>query len=67
MRILLADDHQIVRDGLAALLEKQREMEVLGQASDGRQVVQAARALKPDVVLMDVVMPKLDEYAEEAD
>ena len=60
VRIVLADDHQIMRDGLAALLEKQREMEVLGQASDGRQVVQAARDLRPDVVIMDVSMPGMN-------
>ena len=50
-RILLADDHQIIRDGLASLLERQQDMEVIQQASDGFQAVSLSRDLNPDVVV----------------
>ena len=51
-RILLADDHQIFREGLASLLERQMDMDVIQQASDGLQAVSFSRDLKPDVVLL---------------
>ncbi len=57
LRILLADDHQIVSEGIAALIERQHDMEVVGTAFEGREAVRLARALAPDVVLMDVAMP----------
>jgi DNA-binding NarL/FixJ family response regulator len=60
IRVLLADDHTIVRDGVCALLEDEPDMEVVGAAKDGREAVQLACALEPDVVLMDVVMPGLN-------
>lgn len=60
IRILLADDHAIVRAGFRNLLEKQRDMEVVGEANDGRDAIQIARQLKPDVIIMDVAMPELN-------
>ena len=60
IRILLADDHSIVREGLRALLERQREFEVVGDAADGRDAVEMAETAHPDVVVMDVAMPGLN-------
>ena len=60
IRILLADDHEVVRDGGRALLEKQADMEVIGEASDGREAARLAEELRPDVVVMDVGMPNLN-------
>ncbi len=60
IRILLADDHTIVRDGLRALLEKQPDMTVSGEAADGREAVQIAEEHAPDVVVMDIAMPNMN-------
>ncbi|MEW6214862.1 MAG: response regulator transcription factor, partial [Nitrospirota bacterium] len=60
IRILLADDHKIVLDGLHALLEKQPGMEVVAEAEDGRKTVQLVQKLLPDVVIMDIAMPDLN-------
>lgn len=60
VRILLVDDHQIVRQGLHSLLEKQRDIEVVGEASDGRTALLLVQELKPDLVIMDVSMAGLD-------
>jgi DNA-binding NarL/FixJ family response regulator len=60
IRILLADDHEVVRDGVRALLEKQADMAVVGEAADGRQAAQLAGDLAPDVIVMDVGMPNLN-------
>jgi DNA-binding NarL/FixJ family response regulator len=60
VRILLADDHGVVRKGLRFLLERQGEMEVVGEASDGREAVKLAEELNPDVVVMDIAMPQLN-------
>ena len=57
IRVLIADDHVIVRDGVRLILEAQPDMEVVGEASDGREAVEKARALAPDVVVMDIAMP----------
>jgi DNA-binding NarL/FixJ family response regulator len=60
IRILLADDHKIMREGLRSLLEKQPDMEVVAEAEDGPRAVQLARQLLPDVVIMDITMPGLN-------
>jgi DNA-binding NarL/FixJ family response regulator len=60
IRILLADDHTIVRDGLRALLERQPDMAVVAEAGDGRECVQLAATHNPDVVMMDVAMPVMN-------
>lgn len=60
VRILLADDHEIVREGLRRLLEAQPGWEVCGEASDGREAVDLAKRLKPDVVVLDFSMPGLN-------
>ncbi len=60
IRVLLVDDHQIVRDGLRSLLAKQIDIEVVGEAENGRESLQKARELKPDVVVMDIGMRELN-------
>ena len=60
IRILIADDHPVVRDGLAAMLGTQPDFEVVGQAATGREVLSQVAALQPDVVLLDLEMPELD-------
>jgi DNA-binding NarL/FixJ family response regulator len=60
IRVLLADDHGIVRKGLRFLLERQPEMEVAGEAEDGRTAVRLAEELEPDIVIMDIAMPLLN-------
>jgi DNA-binding NarL/FixJ family response regulator len=60
IRILLADDHAVVRDGLRALLDRQSDLAVIAEASDGRECVQLAEELSPGVVIMDVAMPKMN-------
>lgn len=57
MRVLVADDHAMVREGICLLLRGQEDIEVVGEASDGAQIVEQAGKLKPDVVLMDISMP----------
>ena len=63
IRILLADDHRILREGLRSLLAQQPDINVVGEASDGETAVSLALQLRPDLVIMDVVMPGLDGVA----
>jgi CheY-like chemotaxis protein len=60
IRVLLADDHEIVREGLASLLLEEPDMEIVGEAKDGVEAVELAATMHPDVILMDVTMPRLD-------
>jgi NarL family two-component system response regulator LiaR len=63
INILIADDHAIVRKGLVALIESEPGMELVGEAADGVEVVQKAKTLRPDVVLLDLMMPRQDGLA----
>ena len=63
IRVLVADDHEVVRQGLRTFLELDPELEVVGDAADGREAVRLAHRLRPDVVLMDLLMPELDGIA----
>ncbi|MBP8947997.1 MAG: response regulator transcription factor [Candidatus Promineofilum sp.] len=60
IRVVIADDHHLVRQGLRALLENSREVEVIGEASTGYEAVELAEKLQPDVIVMDLSMPRLD-------
>jgi two-component system, NarL family, response regulator LiaR len=60
IRVLIVDDHAVVREGLRTFLELQDGIEVVGEASDGSEALEQAEQLEPDVVLMDLVMPRLD-------
>ncbi|MFC2027836.1 response regulator transcription factor [Chloroflexota bacterium] len=59
IRILIADDHPVFRDGIRKLLDEQEGIEVIGQASDGEEAVKLALQLEPDLIIMDIMMPKL--------
>ena len=63
IRILIADDHGIVREGLRMYLQWDPELEVVGEAADGKEAVAQAQGLRPDIVLMDILMPRMDGLA----
>jgi len=63
IRVLIVDDHNVVREGLRTFLELQDGIEVAGEAADGHEAISEAERLRPDVVLMDLVMPRLDGVA----
>ena len=63
IRVLITDDHAVVREGLRTFLELQNGLEVVGEAADGEEAIAQAAQLKPDVILMDLVMPRLDGVA----
>lgn len=67
IRILLADDHLVVRMGLAAIISIERDMEVVGEAANGVEAISLAAKTRPDVLIMDIVMPKLDGVAATAE
>ncbi len=60
VRIVLADDHQVLREGICSLLEKQGNIEVVAQAENGRKAVRLVRDLQPDIIIMDIAMPDLN-------
>ncbi len=60
VRILIADDHPIVRDGLKKLLQLEDDFDIVGEAADGREVLEKVQELDPDVLLLDLRMPNLD-------
>lgn len=60
VRILIADDHQIVRNGLRALIESRQGYDVIGEADNGREAIRLAKSLDPDIVIIDVTMPELN-------
>jgi two-component system, NarL family, response regulator LiaR len=60
IRVMIVDDHAIVRKGIRALLATEKDIQVIGEAGDGAEAITQASALKPDVILMDLVMPKVD-------
>jgi NarL family two-component system response regulator LiaR len=63
LSILIADDHAVVREGLAAIIAVQPDMQLVGEANDGVEAVELARALRPDAILLDLVMPRQDGLA----
>lgn len=60
IKVLIADDHRVVREGLGAILKTKRDMNVVGEAKNGLEAVQMAKKLKPDVILMDISMPEMN-------
>ena len=60
IKVIVADDHRITRQGIRSLLEKEADMEILGEAKDGRSAVKLAKELNPDVIIMDVCMPEMN-------
>jgi DNA-binding NarL/FixJ family response regulator len=63
MRVLIVDDHPLLREGIAAVLEDEKDVELVGEASNGREAIDRFRELRPDVTLMDLQMPEMDGVA----
>jgi DNA-binding NarL/FixJ family response regulator len=59
-KVLIVDDHRVFRDGLKALINRESDMEVVGDAENGHKAIESARELQPDIILMDVKMPVMD-------
>jgi DNA-binding NarL/FixJ family response regulator len=59
-KILIVDDHAIMRDGIRALLNSTEDLEVVGEAADGKEAVDRCAELQPDVIIMDITMPRMD-------
>ncbi len=62
-RLLIADDHALVREGMRAMMEREADLEVIGEAENGREAIELCRELRPDLILMDVRMPEMDGIA----
>lgn len=60
IRVLLAEDHVVVREGIRELIQRQEDMEIVGEVGDGEEAIQLAEQLEPDIILMDIAMPKLN-------
>jgi len=60
IKIILVDDHVVLREGMRNMLEREKDLEIIGEAGDGEEAVRLVSQLKPDVILMDIVMPKLN-------
>lgn len=60
LRVVIADDHRLVRQGIRALLERNKNIEIVGEASDGLEAIDLVQELKPDIVIMDISMPQMD-------
>ncbi|MHC8515424.1 response regulator [Sporosarcina sp. ITBMC105] len=60
IRVLIVDDHHVVRKGLVFFFRTQQDLDIVGEASNGKEAVQLANSLKPDIILMDLVMPEMD-------
>jgi len=60
IRILIVDDHHVVRRGLVFFLRTQKDLEIIGEAANGREAIEQAQLLKPDIILMDLIMPEMD-------
>lgn len=63
MRILIADDHETVRKGVCSILASRKDLEVCGEASNGKEAIEKASELKPDLVILDITMPVLDGFS----
>jgi CheY-like chemotaxis protein len=63
MRILIADDHDVVRKGICSILAERKDLEICGEAADGREAMEQASQTRPDVIILDISMPRLDGFA----